>query len=854
MPLLKIPSVIPGKYTPNAGVVVTPDVDTGGYDFTIGGHGFRLASDQQFPYQRYTEPTTVRRFDDSAEPGEQTLSDLPWIKSQSSFHAGAGQLNLEQGFTSFQYQQEQVEHIRFDNCLGVDVWTPGQVTRLPDCHLTEWSDGTFTPTCVVTASVDSVDYAIVGGAGALYQVVWSDPDTDPTITQITLDVSTYGASSNYKITSLATDGSRYFGVVQLTAVGYVSGVLTYIVSGDINSTASPTALYECPSQTDLPSRTNLCTNPDFESGTTGWAAAGSPAPTIAQSTAQHHSGTHSLKVTSGGAATFLPNAKFALTTVSGTTYTLSGYVYLEAGCPSVFATAGSAFGTGAATTGAWTRVSVTFTATGTSTNVGFECNFTNGTQAFYVDDVLIEETSMTGDYFDGGTTDTDDYTYAWTGTADASTSTATPTQSPLQVTSVVGWSKQRLMAGVAESVYELTVTGTDPHTALPTATYTYPSTGWVWTSVAESPNGVLMSGEQGGQSSIIQFSLDTSTATPTLGGGANVAVLPPGELVRTLVSYLGAFLAVGTTTGCRIGTFDTYTGNLKLGPVSLVTTDPVLAAVGRDRFIYCGYTNQQADGQTGVARIDTTMIVDASGRNAYAPDLRPPTTATTGLGDVVGVGVLPFNNRVLFVTPEGLHVEGDGPGTDGDSWLRTSRIRYDTAEPKLFTLGRIHGALDVANIKVSAELPFGDAKNLGTFGFIVGTDAFAQFALPGTLAEWIQMKFDLIGSACVLNSYQTKAMPSPQRQNIIVLTANCFSKETDRSGMDVTDPERPRQRYQNVKDLESAGGQVKLTEFTNSGSESVQVTIDQIQFQSFSRPNIEDDFGGYVTFKMREIG
>jgi hypothetical protein len=126
--VLKLPNKLPGKHVSAPGVVTISDQDVGGYDLMVGGHGFRLATDQQFAYVRGSEPTTTRRFDSEAEPGEQSLSALPWIKSQSSFHGGAGQLNLEQGLTSFEYQQEKVDHIRFDNSLGVDVWNLGKVT------------------------------------------------------------------------------------------------------------------------------------------------------------------------------------------------------------------------------------------------------------------------------------------------------------------------------------------------------------------------------------------------------------------------------------------------------------------------------------------------------------------------------------------------------------------------------------------------------------------------------------------------------------------------------------------------------------------------------------------------------
>jgi hypothetical protein len=100
---------------------------------------------------------------------------------------------------------------------------------------------------------------------------------------------------------------------------------------------------------------------------------------------------------------------------------------------------------------------------------------------------------------------------------------------------------------------------------------------------------------------------------------------------------------------------------------------------------------------------------------------------------------------MFFVTPEGLHVEGNGPGTDGNAWIRTSRIRWDTAELKLFKLGRVHGALDKANIQVTGIAPYGVTQNLGTFGYLNNTDP-GEFRLIGGTNEWMQLQFAISGS------------------------------------------------------------------------------------------------------------
>jgi hypothetical protein len=849
--LRTLPLTLPSAYAAKPGSATqTADVDVGGYDVMIGGHGFRLATDTTFSYTRTSEPTTVHRYDSSLEPGEQSLSPLPWLKSQASFHGGAGQLNLEQGFTAFQYQQEQVEHIRFDTSLGVDVWTPGQVTRLPDCRFFNFA---FTAQSLVSATVSGTDYAIIGGVGGLYQASWpSGPDAAPVVTRIDLTGSTFVSNANCTVTSLCTDGVNYYGVLQMTSAGYVAGVLTYIISGQVNSTAQPNALYEVPNNSTGAVRHNLCLNPSFETDAANWSSSGTPTPTIARSTAQAFVGSASLLVTSTGAATFLPNANTTVTTVVGNTYTFSAYVYVPTGTPAVTivaATATTTFGTSSTVNNAWQRVSVTFKATATSTQLQLQCQFTATAQTFYIDAALVEAGSAVNGYFDGSSAAGGGYTYTWDGTTNDSTSTGTAATLIAQTPGVVGWQKARLVGCMGRSLYELSPS--DPlHSPMPQARYTHPSTNWSWTATSESPRGILAAGTLGNQSSILEFVLDTSGATPFLSGGASVAVLPVGEGILDLEAVVGSFLAVGSNKGIRVGTFDTYTGALKLGPLSINATQPVTAVSSRDRFVYGSFTNQQADGKTGLVRLDLSMVVDAAGRMAYAPDLRPPTTAPTGLGNVTGVAVLPTAGRMLFVTPEGLHIEGNGPGSDGDAWLRTSRIRYDTAEPKLFKLGRVHGTLNVANIQVTGIAPFQSDTNLGTFGFITAGDP-GEFRLPAGLHEWIQLKFDLQGSACVLNSYQTKAYPAPARQHILLLTVNCFRNETDRFGLDVTDPETPRQRWQNLVDLETAGNEIRYVEFTNQGSIAQLVMIDQLEFKSFSRPNVEDDFGGYVTLKLR---
>lgn len=93
------------------------------WDYTIGGVGFMRWAGDQVSYRRRSIPVQKNQFDSSGEPGEQSLDGF-WLRSQVSFHKGAGIKYYEPG-------SEKETQYRFDDSEGVDVWTPG-VVRLLD--------------------------------------------------------------------------------------------------------------------------------------------------------------------------------------------------------------------------------------------------------------------------------------------------------------------------------------------------------------------------------------------------------------------------------------------------------------------------------------------------------------------------------------------------------------------------------------------------------------------------------------------------------------------------------------------------------------------------------------------------
>jgi len=105
------------------------------YDTALGGMPFIYAISDTKPYVRQTAPYRKEQFDNQTEPGEQSLTGW-WLRSQSSFHEGAGITFYDPGLIPGEGTS------RFADSKGVDVWTEGQVTLLKDStqgHITTGS-------------------------------------------------------------------------------------------------------------------------------------------------------------------------------------------------------------------------------------------------------------------------------------------------------------------------------------------------------------------------------------------------------------------------------------------------------------------------------------------------------------------------------------------------------------------------------------------------------------------------------------------------------------------------------------------------------------------------------------------
>lgn len=127
------------------------------YDYALGGIPFLSATRDAWPYTEGMAEIRKQQFDSFAEPGEQSLYGW-WLRSQSTFNAGAGLLYQDpDNDNQFNY--------RFGDSLGVDPWTSGQLSllRIMNTHLTPLVSTANFVTGYIRADGTDAAYLVDGG-------------------------------------------------------------------------------------------------------------------------------------------------------------------------------------------------------------------------------------------------------------------------------------------------------------------------------------------------------------------------------------------------------------------------------------------------------------------------------------------------------------------------------------------------------------------------------------------------------------------------------------------------------------------------------------------------------------------
>ena len=195
------------------------------YDVAFAGLPFFLAASDDTPYRRVTAQYRKQQIDQTREPGEQTLTGW-WLRSQSSFHLGAG-------IKYFEPLQDESLRFQFTESKGVDVWTKGQASLL---NTTVRVLATSNPSIIIGANDGTNDCLVVTDGTALKKITMSnDTPTASTYTQ---------AGTPSTIFDLTTDGIRYW-FINTTHVhrGNIGGTTSDVETYNASSTTSARIKY-----------------------------------------------------------------------------------------------------------------------------------------------------------------------------------------------------------------------------------------------------------------------------------------------------------------------------------------------------------------------------------------------------------------------------------------------------------------------------------------------------------------------------------------------------------------------------------------------------------------------------------
>ena len=412
----------------------------------------------------------------------------------------------------------------------------------------------------------------------------------------------------------------------------------------------------------------------------------------------------------------------------------------------------------------------------------------------------------------------------------------------------LAWVKQRLVAAVTYSIYELTApAGT--YASLPTPVYTHPNTEWKWTSISESGGAIYAAGYAGGNSAIYKFTLTSAGVMPTLTSGVIAAQFPIGEVVNKIEYYLG-YLMVGTNKGVRASVVSEQDGSINYGPLIIEDSNGIYDFAFRDRFVWL---TSSVGGYAGLYRIDLSNEIStldfAYATDAYLDGVTGYSTSVDFVGN---------SNQIAFTTSSsnGIAIQST-TNLSVSGYLTTGFIRYGTLEPKNFK--RLLGRGDFTYGSMTLETV---DKNGVEYDHISYDSNISPIEVttsnPATAQEYVAYKFILYRDATtsslgpIFKGYQAKATIASPRQRIVKFPVYCFDVETDRYNTVVGYQGRAFEKIQRLEDIEASGD--VLTWQDLSTGESRQAVIEEVSFTRMTPPDKRfDGFGGVLEITIRTV-
>jgi hypothetical protein len=454
---------------------------------------------------------------------------------------------------------------------------------------------------------------------------------------------------------------------------------------------------------------------------------------------------------------------------------------------------------------------------------------TNGTQYFFVNGSTIHRGNISG-----STSDTEIYTAAATTRA------------------TIRYVKQRLIVAIGSAIYELNANA-GASTALPTPLYTHPNSSWVWSSIAEGPQAIYISGydPNGTSSSVFKIGLNEETANalgfPTLLTPTVIIDMPSGERINDFDIYLGTYAVLATSAGFRVGVADA-TGDVQYGP--LLFRDAACNAIAfKDSYAYLATL---VDNEAGLVRVDlsTTVLANA----LYFPWAWDLIAAGNGTASTQ-VAFFGNSDRLAFSTGNNIWAEATTLVATG--YLRTGYIRYNTLETKIYKL--LQARIDTANGGISIEsIDSRDTSfNIGTFS--QGTTVpEINVNYPTTAQEYLGFKFTMSRSTTdstkgpLFTGYQLKSLPAVPRQRLIQYPVFCYDHESDKFGNEIGFEGSAYQRMSQLEAIENVGDTIRVQDFRTG--ESYLGIIEEMDFINKTPEDKRfSGFGGTLLVTIRTI-
>ena len=438
-------------------------------------------------------------------------------------------------------------------------------------------------------------------------------------------------------------------------------------------------------------------------------------------------------------------------------------------------------------------------------------------------------------------------------TADTSTSpTLMFTGTGITVTNaVIEFTKERLVAGINNKVYEFATTAT----SLPSPVYTHPNTNIIFTSITSSGAAIYLAAYSGIQSNILKFTLETTGAMPTLSSAITAAELPVGEKVLKIAYYLG-YLAIGTSKGLRIANISETNGSLAYGPLLFESEQAVYDVAFRDRYLWC---TTNVDGNPGISRVDLGQQVSANLIFAYAWDLYKPSITghlTTACAFNGNTDRMTFVSNYAASTPGGVYIEEASTLVPNGS-METGFIRYNTLENKIFKT--LTPRFDTANGGISIYSVQADNTEIILGTFPQGS-SLTQIGIPypATPQQYLGFLFEFTRDDTdstkgpKFTGYQVNVLPSIPRQRLIQYPAMCYDFEMDKFNNQAGYDGAAYNRQQVLERIEDIGDTVLVQDFRTGES-----YLGLIEEQDFINKTPTDKrysgYGGVLLITIRKV-